>query len=231
MPPNGWLATSSLLDMRSFVQAALLEEQQLSSDEDPADSAPFNSPPSHPAHYSSHHRSSVASQKSLPRRTIASLSPCLGVLNNIPFSIPFEVRVAIFRQFVAYDMVRNGVDFTNRHGSWGAHGFAGRARVKVRRGMVAQDGFDRLGAGDVDLKKPVEITFVDQWGVEEAGIDGGGVFKEFFTELCREVFDTDRGLWLANKKNELYPNPHAYATERECRLSLNFCPLELSFLF
>jgi ubiquitin-protein ligase E3 C len=46
-----------------------------------------------------------------------------------------------------------------------------------------------------------------------AGIDGGGVFKEFFTSLCKEVFDTDRGLWLANKKNELYPNPHAYATE------------------
>ncbi len=49
--------------------------------------------------------------------------------------------------------------------------------------------------------------------VHRAGIDGGGVFKEFFTSLCKEVFDTDRGLWLANKKNELYPNPHAYATE------------------
>ena len=48
-----------------------------------------------------------------------------------------------------------------------------------------------------------------------AGIDGGGVFKEFFTSLCKEVFGTDRGLWLANVKNELYPNPHAYATERE----------------
>jgi len=39
------------------------------------------------------------------------------------------------------------------------------------------------------------------------------LFKEFFTSLCKEVFDTDRGLWLANKKNELYPNPHSYATE------------------
>jgi ubiquitin-protein ligase E3 C len=46
-----------------------------------------------------------------------------------------------------------------------------------------------------------------------AGIDGGGVFKEFFTSLCKEVFDTDRGLWLANKQHELYPNPHSYATE------------------
>jgi hypothetical protein len=59
-----------------------------------------------------------------------------------------------------------------------------------------------------------------------AGIDGGGVFKEFFTSLCKEVFDTDRGLWLANKKNELYPNPHSYATERKCPLQLP-CPCQL----
>ena len=45
------------------------------------------------------------------------------------------------------------------------------------------------------------------------GIDGGGVFKEFLTDLSKEVFDSDRGLWLANKKNELYPSPGSYATE------------------
>lgn len=39
------------------------------------------------------------------------------------------------------------------------------------------------------------------------------MFKEFLTSLCKEVFDTDRGLWLANKRNEIYPNPHSYATE------------------
>ena len=57
--------------------------------------------------------------------------------------------------------------------------------------------------------------------VDRAGIDGGGLFKEFFTSLCKEVFDTDRGLWLANKKNELYPNPHAYATECACSLIIS----------
>lgn len=39
------------------------------------------------------------------------------------------------------------------------------------------------------------------------------MFKEFITSLCKEVFDSDRGLWLTNKKNELYPNPHGYATD------------------
>ena len=81
----------------------------------------------------------------------------------------------------------------------------------IRRGHVAEDGFDKLG--EADLRKPIEIMFIDQWGQQEAGIDGGGVFKEFFTELCKEVFDTDRGLWLANKKNELYPSSSTYAKE------------------
>ena len=48
-----------------------------------------------------------------------------------------------------------------------------------------------------------------------SGIDGGGVFKEFLTELCKEVFDKDKGLWLENTKHEIYPNAHSYATERK----------------
>ncbi|KAF8182521.1 HECT-domain-containing protein [Pholiota molesta] len=182
VPADHWLVTSQL-DMNSFVEAAVLEEQQLSKPDDP-----------------------LQGPRHLSKRQLAAMSPRLGILNNIPFAIPFEVRVSIFRHFVLNDMAARG---TLRHRGFGPFGH--KARVQVRRGMVAQDGFDRLG--EVDLKAPIEITFIDQFGQEEAGIDGGGVFKEFFTSLCKEVFDTDRGLWLANKKNELYPNPHAYATE------------------
>jgi ubiquitin-protein ligase E3 C len=52
-----------------------------------------------------------------------------------------------------------------------------------------------------------------RFGQEEQGIDGGGLFKEWLTSLSKEVFDTNRGLWLATDQNELYPNPHAYAKE------------------
>jgi ubiquitin-protein ligase E3 C len=175
----------------------------------------------------------------LSKRQVAYMSPRLGVLNNVPFAIPFEVRVSIFRNFVVNDMVSRGVD---------RHRRTGRTRVSVRRGSVAQDGFDKLEGAD--LKAPIEITFIDQFGQEEyvpnhfrtsrrletllinrrAGIDGGGVFKEFFTSLCKEVFDTDRGLWLANKKNELYPNPHAYATERELPLSFCLCSVMIDLV-
>ncbi|KAF8699736.1 hypothetical protein AX14_000909 [Amanita brunnescens Koide BX004] len=95
-------------------------------------------------------------------------------------------------------------DVADRHAM-----FSRRARTKiaVRRGSVAQD-FDKLA--DADLKMPIKISFIDQFGQEEAGIDGGSMFKEFIISLCKEVIDSDHGLWLTNK-DELYPNPHGYA--------------------
>jgi hypothetical protein len=40
-----------------------------------------------------------------------------------------------------------------------------KVHAVVRRGHIAQDGFDKLG--DVDLKAPIAITFIDQFGNEE----------------------------------------------------------------
>ncbi|KAK0440763.1 HECT-domain-containing protein [Armillaria borealis] len=175
VPPEHWLVGSQI-DMNGFIEAAVYEEQVLSDD---------------------------TSTKAPSKRQMALLSPRLGVLNNIPFAIPFDVRVSIFRNFVLNDSRKHGDDLHSlRHN---------RTTVTIRRDHIAEDGFDKLG--DANLKGHVQITFIDKFGEPEAGIDGGGVFKEFFTSLCKEVFDTDRGLWLANNNNELYPNPHGYAKE------------------
>ncbi|PPR05200.1 hypothetical protein CVT24_010300 [Panaeolus cyanescens] len=283
VPKDHWLVPE--MSMAGFVEAAVMEEQNLinaqlensgdpnamdvdSSLSFPASSSshlPQSSHNQHPAHQRLHRATRLATQK------LSLLTPRLLILNNLPFAIPFEVRVKIFRHFIVYDAVRHNGGRVDMFGGAlgiggngggvainpmqrmrqlmppmpfspppmlgdgggddgagndagdggpvvglgvGALGRVGRGRrekVMIRRDRVAQDGFDRLF--DADLKRSVEIGFVDQFGEEEAGIDGGGVFKEFFTSLCKEVFDTDRGLWLANKKNELYPNPHAYATE------------------
>lgn len=88
----------------------------------------------------------------LSKGQIASLSPHLVVLNNIPFAIPVEIRMAIFRRFVANDMV------SDRH-------LSGRTRVSVRRGNIAQDAFDKLRV--TDIKAPFDITITDQSGQEE----------------------------------------------------------------
>lgn len=46
-------------------------------------------------------------------------------------------------------------------------------------------------------------------------IAGYGEKEETKTSLSKEVFDTNRGLWLMTDENQLYPNPHTYATDGE----------------
>lgn len=69
-----------------------VEEQDISSPSQPTSTAL----PSH--------------SRPLSKRQMAYLSPRLGVLNNIPFAIPFEVRVSIFRHFVENDRRTLGID-------------------------------------------------------------------------------------------------------------------------
>ena len=57
----------------------------------------------------------------------AYLSPRLGVLNNIPFAIPFDVRVSIFRSFIRNDAVSRGYGSPGyRHGAGLGLGLDGR---------------------------------------------------------------------------------------------------------
>lgn len=42
-----------------------------------------------------------------------------------------------------------------------------RKKATVRRGNIAQDGYDQLSSLGAELKGPVEIQFIDQFGQEE----------------------------------------------------------------
>ncbi|KAJ1823973.1 ubiquitin-protein ligase (E3) [Coemansia sp. RSA 2599] len=57
------------------------------------------------------------------------------------------------------------------------------------------------------FKRRMQIEFEDQYGMPEAGIDGGGVFKEFLTSLVREAFDPQAEMFKATKQNSVYPSP------------------------
>lgn len=59
------------------------------------------------------------------------------------------------------------------------------------------------------LKNRLYIVFYDQFGNPEAGIDDGGLFKEFLSELSVEVFDPERGLFNVTDDQMVYPNPNS----------------------
>ncbi|TYJ56005.1 hypothetical protein B9479_003247 [Cryptococcus floricola] len=190
--PEIWVMNVQM-DMKGFVEAAVYEDVELSGLNDTEPEIPDSSLP----HW-------ARSRQRYSKRQLAYISPRLGLLNNLPMSIPFETRLQVFQMFIEADKTKIGIDYHSRHQ---------RLPAKIRRDHVAQDGFDELASAGPALKGRVDISFVDQHGITEAGIDGGGLYKEFLTILTKEVFDSNRGLWLVTNQNELYPNPHDFASE------------------
>ncbi|KAM0320477.1 hypothetical protein ACHAO8_000489 [Botrytis cinerea] len=165
-------------------------------------------------------------QKLNKRKIMAAVGPRIEVLQNMPFVIPFETRVEIFRQFVMMDQLRrrSGVIdpdswrmrmanmAQNRHA---ARETLGRHHASIRRESVFEDAFEAFFPLSEGLKEPIQITFVDSFGAIEAGIDGGGVTKEFLTSVTNEAFrgpldyGNNPSLFVTNDQNLLYPNPTA----------------------
>ncbi|KAJ1972311.1 ubiquitin-protein ligase (E3), partial [Dimargaris xerosporica] len=140
-----------------------------------------------------------------PRRPDARLHALWSILETIPFVVKFESRVQLFREFIRQDyQALDGSDW-----SWGHPAL----RATIRRDHVFEDGFNQLNPLGPQLRRRIGIAFVDQFGIPEAGIDGGGVFKEFFNVLAKEAFGTDSGLFLHTPDRRLYPNPHAYSRQ------------------
>ena len=52
-----------------------------------------------------------------------------------------------------------------------------------------------------ELRLVMRVQLVSAVGLAEAGVDGGGVFREFITELLKTAFDPNRGFFRLTKDN------------------------------
>lgn len=60
-----------------------------------------------------------------------------------------------------------------------------------------------------DLRKKLRVTLKNAQGLDEAGIDGGGVTREFLSQLLMSAFDPNRGFFRTTTDELLYPNPQS----------------------
>ena len=60
-----------------------------------------------------------------------------------------------------------------------------------------------------NMKKRVQVQLKNFQGLDEAGIDGGGIFREFMAELIKTAFDPNRGFFKCTNDKLLYPSPQA----------------------
>jgi hypothetical protein len=124
-----------------------------------------------------------------------------SLVNSIPFVLSFSDRVKLLYAHIELDKQRvrgGGIQFD--------HGL-GR-RVTIRRNNILEDGFESLyGLSSNELKGRIQINFIDEHGLEEAGLDGGGLVKEFLTTLMTRAFDPNYTLFSETSEHFLYPNP------------------------
>lgn len=92
--------------------------------------------------------------------------------------------------------------------------------VRIRRGYELEDGLRNLGRLGERIKERVVVVFVNAAGQDEPGIDMGGLFKEFWTELSRQSFNPEFGLFRLTDTQMMYPSPLSGAIHGQDHIAL-----------
>ncbi|XP_055511640.1 ubiquitin-protein ligase E3B [Leucoraja erinacea] len=130
------------------------------------------------------------------------------LLQYIPHTIPHKNRVLLFRNMVTKEKGTLGLVETSSASPHVIH-------VTIRRSRMLEDGYEQLRRLPVNtMKGVIRVKFMNDLGVDEAGIDQDGVFKEFLEEIIKKVFDPALNLFKTTSGDErLYPSPTSYIHE------------------
>uniref|UniRef100_A0A673ARW9 Ubiquitin-protein ligase E3C n=1 Tax=Sphaeramia orbicularis TaxID=375764 RepID=A0A673ARW9_9TELE len=124
----------------------------------------------------------------------------LAILTELPFVVPFEERVKIFQRLI----------FADKRDVQGDGPFPDGISVTIRRNYIYEDAYDKLSPeNEPDLKKRIRVHLLNAHGLDEAGIDGGGIFREFLNELLKSGFNPNQGFFKTTNEGLLYPSPAA----------------------
>ncbi|XP_023689106.1 ubiquitin-protein ligase E3B [Paramormyrops kingsleyae] len=135
------------------------------------------------------------------------------LLQYIPHVIPHKNRVLLFRNIVTKEKETLGLVETSSASPHVTH-------ITIRRSRMLEDGYDQLRRLPINsIKGVIRVKFVNDLGVDEAGIDQDGVFKEFLEEIIKKVFNPALNLFKTTSGNErLYPSPTSNIHENHLQL-------------
>ena len=125
----------------------------------------------------------------------ASTHKVVQMLKTIPFILPFNDRASLLHNFIEQDRAAEQRDAPAEFMMGGGNLF-----FDIRRDRLYSDAFDKLSHLGLKLRSRVRIQMINEQGVPEAGIDGGGVFREFLSDLIKFGFDPRAGQSITNYK-------------------------------
>ncbi|XP_012263808.1 ubiquitin-protein ligase E3B isoform X2 [Athalia rosae] len=134
------------------------------------------------------------------------------LLSKMPHVIPHSERVVLFRKHVSDEKAVLGLTVS-------ACNSPPSTLIAVHRSRIVEDGYRQLAMlPSQALKGVIRVRFVNEQGLDEAGIDQDGVFKEFLEETIKRVFDPSLNLFRATTENRLYPSPTSSMQDNHLQL-------------
>ncbi|GMT19380.1 hypothetical protein PFISCL1PPCAC_10677 [Pristionchus fissidentatus] len=126
------------------------------------------------------------------------------LLRRMSHVVPLKERLLLFRKYI-----------TNEKSSVEA-----RPRlITVVRSLIVEDGYRQLSLlSPNELRATIRVKFVNQQGLDEAGIDQDGVFKEFLELTLKAVFNPNLSLFAFTSAGQLHPSTLSHVQENHLDL-------------
>ena len=132
----------------------------------------------------------------------------LPVLRLCPFLVSFKRRLKLFERIVATNKIEmqgqhNNNPFSNEPG------LKPGIPVRIMRGRVLEDGLATMNHLGKNMRQRIVVHYLNEVGTAESGVDVGGLFKEFWTDLSAVAFNPNYALFRVTEggTNCMYPNP------------------------
>lgn len=134
------------------------------------------------------------------------------LLQKVPHIVPHKERVLLFRKYISNEKAVLGLTES-------ACASPQSTLVTVHRSRIVEDGYRQLAVLPPQaLKGVIRVKFVNEQGLDEAGIDQDGVFKEFLEETIKKVFNPSLNLFKVTSEERLYPSPTSHIQENHLQL-------------
>lgn len=91
----------------------------------------------------------------------------------------------MFREFISMDKV------SRRLAGEGTGPGSRSIEIVIRRDHIFEDGMQQLNSLGSKLKSAIHVSFVSESGLPEAGLDYGGLSKEFLTDISKAAFSPE----------------------------------------
>lgn len=133
-----------------------------------------------------------------------------AILQKVPHIIPHKERVVLFRKYIMND--KQLITMSESC-------IVQSTMITIRRSRIVEDGYQQLNSlPSQALKGVIRVKFINEQGLDEAGIDQDGVFKEFLEDTIKRIFDPTLNLFRVTSEQRLYPSPTSYIHENHLSL-------------